>query len=755
MLKHQRHIRIGRALLFSVFLLGVLYAGALSKAPAPSIQTESTETLLAPLPEHAGSLKEVIQRLQREHVSTISYNDELASKLLNRYLENLDPARSFFMQSDIDAFARYRTTLDDDLRDAHLEAAFSIFNRFQQRRTRRIEAVIARLEAGINDMDFTLDESLEADRKDAPWAKDQAELDQLWNKLLKLNILNLLLAEKTPEETREVLLKRFNNQLRLVHQTNSEDVFQVFMNALASCYDPHTQYFSPRTSENFNISMSLSLEGIGAVLTSEDEYTKVVRLVPGGPADKSKQLQPADRIVGVGQGGAAELQDVVGWRLDDVVDLIRGPKGTIVSLEVIPAGTENLSKTRKFAIERSTVTLEDQAARKNILSVESGGRSYTLGVIELPTFYLDFHALQAGDTEYKSTAKDIDRLLQECSEKNIDGLILDLRNNGGGSLQEAIELCGKFLRYGPIVQVRSARDRIEVLRDSDHRIKYDGPLLVMVNRLSASASEIVAGAIQDYGRGIVFGAQTFGKGTVQSLIPLDHGQLKATLATFYRVTGESTQYRGIIPDITYPDLVDPKEIGESSLSDALNWDTIDAVPFPPYQDLSGARITLEHRHNYRMHDDPDYHYLLNLTRHLRTLGARTSISLSRPQREREQTDVKQFRLTLENKLRAKKNMPLYKSFSDLEKERSSDNATDTPDAMLEEATHILIDYISLSTEQNRTARSWNSALLPLLQTQNAAGTLHPRHRGPFPQNECSAQRRRGQPCSQAIIPLYS
>ena len=740
MIRLKRHTRFGWAILISVFLLGGLYATALSKAPAPSAQPATPGTLLSPLPEHAGLHKEIVRRLQREGFRTIAYNDELASKLLDRYLEDLDPSRSFFLQSDIDEFAPYRTTLDDAVQDTNLDPAFSIFNRFQQRRIQRLEAVIARLNAGINNMDFMPEEMLESDRKDAPWAKDPAELDQLWEKLLKLNILNLLLADKNPEETRELLLKRFGNQLRLIHQINSEDAFQVYMNALTHCYDPHTQYFSPRSSENFTISMSLSLEGIGAVLTSEDEYTKVVRLVPGGPADKSKQLNPSDLIVGVSQGRDAEMQDIVGWRLDDVVDLIRGPKGTIVGLEVLPAGAGDIHKTRKFSIERSTVKLEDQAARKDILSIERDGRTYTLGVIELPTFYLDFKALQAGDPSYKSTAKDIDQLLKECSEKKIDGLILDLRNNGGGSLQEAVELCGKFLRYGPIVQVRSARNHIEVLRDSDHRIRYDGPLVVLVNRLSASASEIVAGAIQDYGRGIIFGSQTFGKGTVQSLIPLAHGQLKATLATFYRVSGESTQYRGIIPDITYPDLFDPNEIGESSLSDALPWDTIDAARFPLYRDLDTVRSNLQQLHNHRMENDPDYRYLVTLTHHLRSLDGRESISLSRPQREREKAEVEQFRLTLENNLRASKNMTLFENFSALEKEQSFDNATEAPDAMLDEAADILIDYIHQPTPQARTNQACGTAL-PLLQTQRAASTPPPHRmqhyrRDPNLQNHC-------------------
>lgn len=699
MLEYRRPIRIGWAILLSVVLLGGLYAAAQSKAPAPALPDASSAQPLSPLPEHAAAQKEVMQRLQREHFRTIACDDGLASKLMDRYLEDLDPARSFLLQSDIDDFAPYRTTLDQSLQTADLEPAFSIFNRFQQRRRERLEAVIRRLEAGIDDMDFTLDEEIEAERTDAAWIQSPAEMEQLWEKRLKLSVLNLLLAGTDQEAAREQLLKRFTNQLRLVQQVNSEDAFQLYMNSLTRCYDPHTQYFSPRTSENFNISMSLSLEGIGAVLSGEDEYTQVIRLVPGGPADKSKLLAPADRIVGVGQGEDAELQDVIGWRLDDVVDLIRGPKGTIVRLEVLPAGVEDPHKTRKISIERSTVTLEDQAARKNILPIERDGRTYRIGIIELPTFYLDFQALQAGDPTYKSTSKDIDRLLKELSGERIDGLILDLRNNGGGSLQEAIDLSGKFLRYGPIVQVRSARSDIEVLRDSDHRSSYDGPLLVVVSRLSASASEIVAGALQDYGRAIIFGTQTFGKGTVQSLVPLEHGQLKATLAAFYRVNGESTQYRGIIPDISYPCLFDPAEIGESALPDALPWDSIDAVMFPRFSDLGPALARLNILHEQRMRADPDYRYLLSLSQHLRALSARTSVSLSRPRREREQAEVEQFRLAVENQLRAAKDMPLFENYAELEKAQSPDNETVAPDALVTEAAHVLIDALNLPEQQ--------------------------------------------------------
>jgi len=703
---YQRHTRIIWPILFSVFLLGCLYAAAQSKAPAPE-QAASEAAGLRPLPEHPGAQKEIVQRLQREHLHSIAYNDELASRLLDRYLDDLDPSRSFFLTADIDGFSIYRSTLHSALQKADLDPAFAVFNRSHRRRIDRLEAVIARLENGIDDMNFTQDETLESERKNAPWARTPDELDLLWEKRLKLDVLNLLLAGKSHAEARELLLKRYRNQLRLVGQINSEDVFQAYMNALAGCYDPHTQYFSPRSSENFTISMRLSLEGIGAVLTSEDLYTRIIRLVPGGPADRSKLLNPADRIVGVGQGAESELQDVVGWRLDDVVELIRGPKGTIVRLEVLPAGVEDPSRTRTVAIERATVKLEDQAARKKIVAAERDGRARSIGVIELPTFYLDFQALQAGDPGYRSTAKDIERLLRECSEKNIDGLILDLRGNSGGSLQEAVDLTGKFLRYGPVVQVRSARNRLEVLRDNDHRISYSGPLLVLVNRLSASAAEIVAGALQDYGRAVIVGSQTYGKGTVQSLVPLAHGQLKATLAEFYRVSGESTQYRGVIPDITYPCLIDPAEFGESALPDALPWSTIDAVMFPSYSNLAQVRTRLRNLHDTRMRDDPDHRYLIGLTEHLRALRARTTISLSRTQREREQTELEQIRLSLENSLRAAKDLPLFTSYAELEKELSPDNATDTPDPLLDEAVHILLDFIGLQAQTQPSGRSYS------------------------------------------------
>lgn len=697
MTRHCRAGRIGRALLLSLLLLGGLYAAAMSKAPAPEEAVALSPTGLSPLPEQTAAHREIMQRLQREHLRSIDWDDALAAKLMDRYLDDLDPSRSFLLQADINEFSPYRTTLDEAMGSGDLAPAFHMFNRLQQRRIQRLRAVIKRLEDGVDDMDFTREEVFDTERTEAPWARDMSELDRYWEQRLKLSVLNLLLAGTEPDAARDVVIKRFRNQLRLAGQTNSEDVFQLYMNSVTGCYDPHTQYFSPRTSENFNISMKLSLEGIGAVLSSEDEYTKVISLVPGGPADKAKQLRPADRIVGVGQGTDGEMQDIIGWRLDDVVELIRGPKGTIVRLAVLPAGIEDIHEKREIAIERDTVRLEDQAARKHVLTVERAGRTYTIGVIELPTFYLDFQALHADDPTYKSTSKDIERLLREFASDGIDGLVLDLRNNGGGSLQEAVELTGKFIRYGPVVQTRGPHRLIDVHGDRDYRTSYDGPLLVVVNRQSASASEIVAGALQDYGRAIIFGSRTFGKGTVQSLIPLGHGQLKETLAAYYRVAGEGTQYRGIIPDISYPDLIDPDEIGESSLPDALPWDTIDEISFPRYADLAPALALLRQHHNRRMQTDPDYRYFLALTEHLRGLSARTSVSLCRAEREREQENLKKIRLSLENELRSAKGLPLYESYAELE-QAQSDNATeeDTPDPLIDEAAAVLVDYITFN-----------------------------------------------------------
>jgi carboxyl-terminal processing protease len=515
------------------------------------------------------------------------------------------------------------------------------------------------------------------------------------------------LNDKPVPEIQELLSKRYANRLKQTQQAKSEDAFQLYVNAFASTYDPHTQYFSPRTSQNFNINMSLSLEGIGAVLRSEDEYTSVVRLVPAGPADKSGQVQPADRITGVGQGDTGPLIDVVGWRLDDVVELIRGPKGSIVRLEISSPEAED-DAIRIVPIERNTVQLEEQAAQKKLLTLNRGGDTYRIGIVEVPTFYVDFKAVQKGDPNYKSTTRDVRILIDELKAEGIDALVVDLRNNGGGSLQEADSLTGLFIESGPTVQVKSARRKPSIYADTDESVSWDGPLAVMVNRLSASASEIFAGAIQDYERGLIIGSQTFGKGTVQTLVPLNRGQLKITAAKFYRVSGQSTQHQGVIPDVAFPERYDVDRIGESSLDDALPWDVITPAISPRSSAVHNVLSDLTRLHDKRVAGDPDFVYMRALSDKTRENSKKTTISLSEPHRIAEKASDDAWRLGLENALRKAKGEPLLASLDDLEETTLDEDGAELPqepevvpaadDPMVVETGQVLIDFITLSRQ---------------------------------------------------------
>ena len=465
-------------------------------------------------------------------------------------------------------------------------------------------------------------------------------------------------------------------------------------------FDPHTQYFSPRTSENFNINMSLSLEGIGAMLSSENEFTKVVRLIAAGPADKAGDLKPDDRIIGVGQGTDAEIVDVVGWRLDDVVELIRGPKDSVVRLKIIPADAVDDHQTKVIQITRNTVRLEEQAAKSELIEVKRDEAIYKLGVITIPTFYLDIQAMRDGDPNYRSTTRDVRRLLAGLKEEKADGIIIDLRDNGGGSLQEAETLTGLFIKHGPVVQIKQANERVDRLYDRDPRIFYTGPLAVVVDRLSASASEIFAGALQDYGRALIIGEDTFGKGTVQTLVNLDRGQLKMTSAKFYRISGASTQHKGITPDILYPSLYDKEKIGESSLEEALAWDTISGVSHQTYMDLSPLLVPLRDLHNKRIKDDADYVYLQAMLKYLSPLREKTRISLNKQNREQEQNQAEKTRLGLENTRRKAKGIPLAKDLDEIEENKEDpEDKKAQEDPVLIESGNILVDLMTISSEQ--------------------------------------------------------
>lgn len=656
---------------------------------------------ISPSAEHSGIALEVLDKLSHGHYEQIRLDDEMSSRIFDTYLTALDPRKDYFLASDIAEFEPLRYRIDDLVKKGELNAVFRIFNRYRQRLAERIEFMLNTIDAKLDQFDFKEDQVLEIDREDSPWPASKAELDELWAKRLKSDVLNLILTDKDRAEIKDTLKRRYSNQLLRLRQTNAMDVFQTFMNAFVQAFDPHSAYFAPHQSENFNIYMSLSLEGIGAVLQSDGEYVKVLRLVKGGPAEKAGELSAEDRIVGVGQGVDGEIVDILGMRLDEVVTLIRGPKETTVRLEIIPASSKT-EQRKVIKIVRNKVNLEEQQANKDVIEIETGEGSRKIGIIRIPTFYADFRAMQAGDPGYKSTTRDVKGLLDELKEEDISGLVIDLRNNGGGSLQEANALVGLFIDKGPTVQIRNGRGMVRVNRDSDPEIEYEGPLAVLVNRLSASASEIFAGAIQDYERGLVLGAQTFGKGTVQTLIPVRKGQLKLTQAKFYRVSGDSTQHRGVIPDLELPATIDENEIGESSLDNAMSWDSIESTSHRDYGTIGLYVPTLAARHKARIAKDPDFVHLLSRIKNLEQERKHTTISLSETKRLAEKKQEEAWELEIENKRRLAKGQKAFSTIEELEeynqkKQKNKDDAPPEDDPILKEAASILSDYIELST----------------------------------------------------------
>jgi carboxyl-terminal processing protease len=675
----------------------------------------SAPALLLPTADEKKAARSSVTLLKHLHYEHRKFNDALSSQVLDRYLKDLDGGRSYFVASDIAAFQAYRLTLDDEIARGDLDNVFSIYSRFQKRATERLDYVLGTLEKGVDKLDISNHQSLETKRDNAPWARNAAELDELWRKRLVAAVISLRLAGKSDADIQKLLIKRYQTQMNNLMRTRPDDVFQAFMNSLAESYDPHTEYFSPRTSENFNINMSLSLEGIGAVLQNDDEYTKIVRLVPAGPADKSKQLAPGDRIVAIAQGNE-DFVDVVGWRIDEVVDLIRGPKGSQVRLQVIPAGAADEHQTKLVTIVRNTIKLEEQAAQKRVVEITRNDRTYRIGVIKLPTFYADFQGMQSGDPNYRSTTRDVRKLIDELKTENIDGMVLDLRNNGGGSLTEANSLVGLFIETGPTVQIRSANGDVEVMGDSDPSVEYDGPLVVMVNRLSASAAEIFAGAIQDYGRGLIVGSTSFGKGTVQSLRDLNYGQLKVTEAKFYRISGGSTQHKGVEPDVAFPNIYDNTDIGESALQNALTWDTIPPARYLPYPGYNKQLTRLRLLSQQRQNSDPDFKYLNSQITLADALKKNTAISLNEKARKQEQDDLDEKRLAIENARRKEKGQELLKTWREAEAAADPDGNPDTVDApdpnakekpedeaFVREAGQVLLD--AASAPEVKVARS--------------------------------------------------
>jgi len=680
---------------------------------------------LAPASAQSDTLKEIIEVIEDRHYASRRYDDGLSAQHFTAYLDALDPQRMFFDADDIDLFSQWRLALDNAGRAGNLAPAFTMFNKYHDELKGRLTGILNTLPETIESFDFEVEEYLDIDRSAMPWAQDDAELDERWRKRIKNQALSLLLAEKAPEEIPETLERRYQSQLKRLGQYNAQDVFQIYANTLAEQYDPHTNYFSPRRAENFDINMSLSFEGIGAILQIDDEYAKVTRLVPAGPADKQGGLRPSDLIMGVGQGETGPIEDVIGWRLDEIVDLIRGPRDTTVRLEVIPDKGKT-DQRRVVPIRRNEVKLEEQAAQKQIIEfTDEDGQTHRVGVIDIPAFYIDFEAYRRGDKLYRSTTRDVKKLVDELVSDGVEGIVIDLRDNGGGSLQEANQLTGLFIEYGPTVQIRSAESR--VWRDGKRRRSqyYEGPLAVMINRLSASASEIFAGAIQDYGRGIIVGEQSFGKGTVQSLVPLQEGQLKITESKFYRVSGGSTQHRGVVPDINYPSLFDPEKIGESALDNALAWDQIAPTRFNRYDNYDSIIPTLASLHNARAANDPDYQFLQDQVDLAQGARAISVLPLQQSGRIAMRDEQEALALAIENKRRLSKGLePLETLDTDddvpestptvsneetalphNEVEDAADDEAATPDVLLLETGKILVDSISLRPTDVVASRS--------------------------------------------------
>jgi len=711
-------------ILFTGTVLGLLIAALaslpLSAQQAPQYLAQNipldVDTIyqeITPVDEYTPITRSILSQLIRNHYSEVRVDDDFSSLLLDRYLENLDGSRIYFTQADIDEFEQYRFELDDMLRAGDVEAGFVMYNRYQQRVIERMVYSLKRIEEDDMPFDFTIDESMVIDRSEEPWPANHEELEDLWRKRVKSNVLSALLADEDTSEAEVLkdLSERYRSQLSQLLKNDQREVFQLYMDTLTMAIDPHTQYYLPQAAENFNMNMSLQLQGIGAVLTTEDEYTKVVEIVTGGPADLSGELQPNDRISAVAQGDG-EFVDVIGWRVDDVVQLIRGEKGSVVRLNVIPSNSDSDFEQKIVSITRDTVQLENQSAQSDIIEIERDGETFSIGVIELPTFYIDFTALQNRDPNYRSTTRDVRRLLEELKAQDVDAVVMDLRNNGGGSLLEANSLVGLFIDRGPTVQVMDAEQRNTVQGDSDPGLAYDGPLAVLVNRLSASATEIFAGAIQDYQRGLVLGSQTFGKGTVQELIPLGEGQLKITRAKFYRISGESTQFRGVLPDVDFPDIYDvSEEIGEEALPSALPWDTIETTSFyRPFGDLQPFLPTLVNRHEERMQTDPDFNFINAQIQRALENRADNSVSLNRETLLAERAENDAWRLRIENARRIAKGEEPYASIEEMNgtADDEEDVAINTPgiedvaedeqedlDPYLRESGNVLVDLIEL------------------------------------------------------------
>jgi carboxyl-terminal processing protease len=681
-----------------------------------AFNTALADAQLHPLPQQPEAAYLSTEVLSQYLYEPFSLDDAASARIFDSYLKILDGEKIYFLQSDIDQLGNTRTQLDNAIRDKNLDIPFAIFNLYHQRAEERLNYARSLLDHGFN---FERQEGYQYNRKHASWAKSVEELNDLWRKRVKNDWLRLKLAGKDGKSIADTLRKRYDSALKGLAKSKSDDAFQDFMTAYATTTDPHTDYFGVHATEEFDISMKLSLVGIGAVLITKDDYTTIKEFVPGGPAILSNKLKVGDRIVGVGQGAGSQPVDVVGWRIDDTVALIRGAEDTVVVLDILPAEAGPDGQHKLISLVRKKISLEKQAAKKSLIEVKDGGLTRHIGVISLPGFYKDFAAQQSGDKNFKSASRDVARLLAELKQEKVDAVLMDLRNNGGGSLDEAIELTGLFIDKGPVVQERDAKGKINISSDTEEGVAWDGPLGVLINRASASASEIFAAAIQDYGRGLIIGERSFGKGTVQTVVNLDQlkrnkkpelGEIKLTIAQFFRINGGTTQLRGVNPDIPLPAMIDEDEFGESSFDNALPWTQIKPADYTPAGDLSDIVPALIKRHEQRVKNDREYQYLLEDISEVKKLRKKNLISLNEEVRRKEREELEaKLKLRAEERAREKgakaaagnKPLPpqddgLQANERNLETDLAIENADkNVKDALLDEAAHILGDEVTL------------------------------------------------------------
>ena len=677
----------------------------LALAPSAYALDAGSPPVLAPQKEQAQAARFSAQFLSRYGYKPVALDDALSAKIMDRFIKSLDPDRVLFLQADIDTFMADSTKIDDAIKREDLKIPFSIFNTYGQRVAGRMDYARNLLKQNF---DFSVQEVYALEREDAPWPQTEAESDDLWRKRVKGDWLRLKLAGKTDAVIRDTLSKRYQNSLERAFKYKSEDVFQSFMDAYTTSVDPHTDYFGARAAAEFDISMKLSLVGIGAVLQERDDYTTIRELVPGGPAQLSGKLMVGDRITGVGQGEDGPIKEVVGTRLDEVVQMIRGKEDSVVRLDILPADAGPDASHRVISLKRDKISLDKQAARKAILPVKDGEATRKIGVITLPVFYEDFEARQKGDPEYRSASRDVAKLLGELKQEDVEGVVIDLRNNGGGSLSEAIELTGLFVGKGPVVQQRGADGRVEVGRDDLSKPSWTGPVSVLINRGSASASEIFAAAIQDYGRGVIVGEPSFGKGTVQTVINLDKaarnskpkfGELKVTIAQFFRVNGGTTQLRGVTPDISLPGLSDLKSFGEASFDNALPWTQIKPVSYAPSGNIAALLPKLQSRHDERVRTDPDFQRFVEDIDELKAQREKGFISLNLTERRNElaaQAARSKARAQINDGVNLSEDDGLQADERSLSADLALENARkNAKDVLLNEAAAILADGADL------------------------------------------------------------